>query len=310
MRDLKAIVRAKIASIGVKAASKFYGVSIGTISNWSTGKTPPSVDAVELTLSQMPDLYGKSNSDMTMWEGREVAMLLPVYRSFNPDTHFTLFANYMQYGPQKIAMPKPVKGTCIWEARNILMDKGLGISSAKYFLMCDDDMIVPFGYPDHFNQYFGSNLPANLAGENAISRIMSHPYECGIIGSNYFGRHDKGHAQCAYGFQTSGVEDERLHRLEYSGLVPMDWVGTGFIRISRWVIEKMKAAIDGGMWPDCKPVAQDRWYGYFQPSHVGVGEDVSFCLRAKELGITSYLDASLVCLHNGERNYGPHNTKP
>lgn len=310
MIDLKKLVADKIAQLGVKEAAKFYGVSLGTVSNWGSGKTDPSVDAVQLTLPDSPGVLGGDASELTIWDGRKVALLMPVYRSFNADTHFTLFANYMQYGPTKIALPRPQKGTCVWESRNILMDRALGISTAESFIMSDDDMLHPFGYPDHFNQYFGSNLPEHIAGQNAISRLMSHPPEMGIVGALYFGRHGKGRAQCAYGFQTNDVNDEKLRRLEYSGPIPQDWVGTGFIRIQRWVIERMKQAIDDGMWPECKPQAADRWYGYFQPMGVGIGEDVSFGLRAKEIGITSYVDASLVCLHSGECNYGPQNTKP
>lgn len=310
MLDLKKLVRDRIGQIGVKEASNLYGVSVGTVSNWASGKTPPSVDAVTLTLQDLEVSPTSEPLELTIWEGRQVAMLLPVYRTTNPDTHFTLFANYMKYGPDKIALPRPLKGTCIWEARNRLIDKAMGISSVKTFLMCDDDMILPFGYPDHFNSYYGSNLPAEKAGVNAISRIMSHSHDKGILGSLYFGRHEKGRSQCEFGFLNSPHEDEKLRNGHYKGVIPMGWVGTGFIRIERWVIEAMRKEIDGGKWPECKPAAEDKWYGYFNPIRVGIGEDVSFCRRAAEIGIQSYLDAGLECLHNGERNYYSGNTKP
>lgn len=310
MTDLRKVVISKINALGVKKAAKFFGVSVGTVSNWSTGKTSPSLDAVELALADSPCSVSSKKDEITMWEGRKVAMLLPVYKSFNPDTHFTLFANYAQYGPEKIAMPKPIKQTCIWEARNMLIDKAMGISSATDFIMSDDDMIHPYGHADHFNSYFNCNLPPEIAGVRAFSRILSHPNEAGVVGATYYGRHDKGKAQCAYGFQRGGANDERLRRFELSGLIPQDWVGTGFIRIKRWVIEALKKEIDKGRWPECKPLEADQWYGYFNPIRVGVGEDVSFGRRCAEIGIVSYLDASLVCLHNGECNFGPNNTKP
>ena len=90
----------------------------------------------------------------------------------------------------------------------------------------------------------------------------------------------------------------------------MPWVATGFIKISRSVFTKMKEAIDAGQFPDLKPKEGQGWYGYFTPTSVGVGEDVSFGLRAKKLGISSYLDASLICLHaDGNTLYGPRNTQ-
>ena len=50
--DLKERVRAKIKELGVKQAARFYGVSTGTISNWASGQTSPSVDAVEMTIEE------------------------------------------------------------------------------------------------------------------------------------------------------------------------------------------------------------------------------------------------------------------
>ncbi len=309
--DLKGKVRDKIESLGVKEAAKFYGVSIGTVSNWATGKTSPSVDAVELTLSDLPDILPKESKEKTMWDGREVALLMPCYKTMNPDTHFTLFANYAHYGPQKIAMPKPLKGTCIWEARNRMVDNAYNkMPEVKKYAMVDDDMILPFGYPDHFNGLFKSKMPASLAGQHAFSRLMSHGEDKGIVGALYFGRHDAGRAQCEWGFLNHLGQEKDLREGKYNGLVPMMWVGTGLIRIQRWVIEAMRKEIDNGRWPECKPADESKWYGYFTPIKVGIGEDVSFCKRAAEIGIKSYLDAGLVCLHAGEANYGSHNTNP
>ncbi len=191
----------------------------------------------------------------------------------------------------------------------MLVDKAYKtMPDAEYYIMPDDDMIFPYGYAANFNQDYGSRLPDSSAGLNAISRIMSHGPEKGIVGALYFGRHAKGRAQCDLGFK-SDAENKNLREGKYSGLVPMLWVGTGFIRIARWVIKEMRDAIDQGQWPECKPANESRWYGYFQPLRVGVGEDVSFCTRAKAIGIQSYLDSTLVCLHNGECNFGPNNVK-
>ena len=142
----------------------------------------------------------------------------------------------------------------------------------------------------------------------AISRIMSHGDKAGIVGALYFGRHSSGRAQCASGF-TSDAENKKLHEFGNAGLKPEQWVGTGMLKIERWVILKLKEAIDSGEFPECKPAAPGRWYGYFSPTSVGVGEDVSFGLRAGKLGIQSYVDTGLVCLHEGGMAYGPNNTK-
>src|SRR6478736_10557043 len=88
---------------------------------------------------------------LTMWEGRKVFLAHPVYRSFNAKTHFTLFACYKDYGPNKIGMVEPVEGTVIHEARNILMDRLMANPEAETFIMPDDDMVLPCGSEGYFN---------------------------------------------------------------------------------------------------------------------------------------------------------------
>lgn len=245
---------------------------------------------------------------LSMWEGRKVMILLPVYRTFSADTHFSLFANYARYGAEKVGM-EILKRTVIHEARNILIDKFMK-SGAETAIMCDDDMILPVGNAAYLNGNHDAKLPERSAGFNAISRIMSHGKEAGIVGALYFGRHELGQAQCELGFgRTKETENDKLRTFQYKDLVTTGWVGTGFIKIERWVIDKLKAEIDAGTFPEAKPHHAGSWYGYFSPIGTGVGEDVSFCTRAKKIGIQTYLDSSLICLHQGERNYGPVNTR-
>jgi transcriptional regulator with XRE-family HTH domain len=310
--DLKESVRKNIRKLGVQDAAEFYHVSVGTVSNWLNGKTSPSIEAVELTLAEsapvavkpLPEPYVLEK--LTDWAGRKVAILLPSYKSFNPDTHWTLMANYAKYGPEKIAILPPIKGTVIHEARNRLIAKAME-TDAQSFIMVDDDMILPVGNQSYFNNTYRANLSPFQGNAVALSRLMSHKSELGIVGALYFGRHPKGRAQCELGF-TSTQESGNLRISKYSNPIPMRWVGTGLIRIERWVIEKLDAAIKEGKFEDCKPKREDLWNGYFTPLAVGVGEDVSFGTRCHSLGIPSYLDPQLVCLHAGESWFGPHNT--
>lgn len=307
MTDLKKLVRARIESIGVKAAAQLFGVSVGTASNWLTGKRPPSADAIQLVFDEL-DFSKKVEQkpdDLVMWKDKEVQILLPVYRTFNPHTHFTLFANYAQYGPSKIGLQVQTR-TVIHESRNLLIHKAMKTDS-KTFIMFDDDMIFPCGNEAIFNGTYRASVDSRRASMNTISRLMASGRERGIVGGLYFGRHHKGRAQCAKGFE-SDMENDKFHRMQYDGYVPDRWVATGAMKIERWVIEKMQAAIDSGAFPDCKPSNEGLWYGYFNPLKVGRGEDMSFCTRAKELGIQSYVDADLVCLHVGEENYNHVNT--
>jgi transcriptional regulator with XRE-family HTH domain len=319
MRDLRKAVTERITALGPKEASKFFGVSLGTISNWTTGKTSPSIDAVELIdgddyLDEEDNWRENLNEPRKLvdpdalyhWMGKDVIILLPVYRTFNPDTHFTLFANYAKYGPEKVGMIQE-KRTCVYEARNICVHKALKTDANK-FIFVDDDMILPCGVPDLFNGRYRAGVSARSASFNTISRLMSHSDEKEIVGALYFGRHELGKAQCCRGFE-SPVENEKLRKGKYNDLITDEWVGTGCMRVTRSALQKMADAIDGGKWPDISPKSLAGWRGYFTPTAVGVGEDVSFCRRAKEIGIQTWVDASLVCLHVGDVPFGPLNTK-
>lgn len=309
--DLKKLVLAKIESLGVKEASELFGVSAGTISNWSTGKTSPSIEAAQVALLDTGYEGPKAIEEKLFeWEGRKVILLIPVYRTYNPDTHFTLFANYAKYGPERIGLIQEKK-TNVYEARNIMVKKFLNDTDSPYALMCDDDMILPTGNPTIFNVRYKAGVSLEAASRIAISRIMSWPEDKKIVGALYFGRHEGGKAQCSKGFADPPSNDKFRKGSFGTGLVPVDWVGTGFMRIHRSVFEQMATEIDAGRWgDDLKPLNRERgWHGFFTPNKVGVGEDVSFCFRAKAIGIQTYVDAGLVCLHAGDRLYGPNNTK-
>jgi hypothetical protein len=303
MPDLRKLVREKIDGLGIKESAIFFGVSIGTISNWSTGKTDPSVDAVERVLMEMEADAPKEDAE---WEGKDVVIGLPVYRDFQPDCHFTLFANYAKYGPEKLGLIME-KRTMIYEARNIITHKFLK-TGAKKLIMFDSDMVLPCGNAALFNGRYKAGLPESKAGLNTITRLTSHTPEKQIVGVLYFGRHDVGKVQCYKGFHDEAFADE-VRENKVNGVFPDKWVATGGIMIHRDVFLAMDPHIDSGKWPECKPVAEDLYRGYWNPVSVGIGEDVSFCRRAGEIGITSYVDADLICLHAGDRLYGPNNTK-
>ncbi len=247
---------------------------------------------------------------LTMWEGRKVALLLPCYRGvLNIKTHMTMFACYKDYGPTKIAIPEPVEGTVIHEARNILIHRALQMPEVETFIMIDDDMVLPVGHEGYFNGTLKAGVSTESASFNAISRLMSHGKDREIVGALYFGRHEFGRAQCEWGFKDKNLS-QKLRQGGFKGLQPMPWVATGVIKFERSVFDKMRKAIDDGIFPELKPKEGQGWYGYFTPVSVGIGEDVSFGLRAEKIGVQSYLDASLVCLHaDGNTLYGPRNTK-
>jgi hypothetical protein len=241
-----------------------------------------------------------------LWEGRKVLLLLPVYRSFNADTHYTLFANYAKYGPEKIGILME-KRTLIHEARNILVDRARQVSGVETVIFCDDDMILPCGSAAIFNGKYKAKVPEPSASLNAITRIMSHTPNARIVGGLYFGRYGNGRAQCHMGFSEQDGGN-RLRNFKMTKLIEQPWVGTGWMRIQTNVFDDMEKHIAAGNWPECKSDNPKVPLGFFAPLKVGVGEDVSFCRRAAEIGIKTYLDPALICLHAGDTLFGPNNT--
>jgi len=300
-------VLAKCEELGSSEAARYFGVTPQSIYNWRKGKSSPSIEAIEHVLE---DEAKMKPHDVIHWTGRNVMVLLPVYRNVSIETHYTLFANYAKYGPEKIGIMIE-KRTLIHESRNILVDNFLK-TNAEWCIFVDDDMILPFGNEALFTQRYRCKIPGKFTSQTAISRIMSHDVDKPIVGALYFGRHEFGRGQCADGF-ASDVENAVLHDYnQIGGLREQRWVGTGMTRIHRSVMEKMKAAAETE-WPHILPKNKegqpDRPVGYFTPDIVGQGEDVAFCLRAGKLGIPIYLDTGLVCLHTGETHFGPHNTR-
>lgn len=244
-----------------------------------------------------------------VWGNKDFLVLIPVYKSFSPETHYSLFLNYINYGPQKIGLIHEMRGA-IHDARDRLIHKALR-SNVEWFIFVDDDMILPCGSSHIFNKQFRAQIDERRAGFNAFNRIMSHESDKLIVGGLYCSRTGSNKIQCSSAYY-SEEENKKLFNLEYSGLKAEEWTGTGFMRIHRKVFAEMDKAIKEGKFPECKPFTEKLWTGYFQPSRVGVGEDVSFCRRAKEIGIQSYVDTDLILLHTGSINYGPRssNFKP
>lgn len=254
------------------------------------------------------ELHARIEAFKVHWDGKSVIVALPVYRSLNPNTHFTLMMNYAQYGVEKLGVIMKDR-TVIHECRNELIHIAKQIPGAKTVLMFDDDMLLPPGNEGIVNGLFELGLPKEQAMMSTISRLMSHPYGSGVIGGLYYGRHKWGMPQCDWGFnENRGNLANALRAGQFSGLQKMPWVGTGAIRIDLSDIEILEKEIDAGKFPGCEP-KPGRWYGYFTPFSSAVGEDVSFCRRMTESGVSVSLDASLVLGHfDGATCFGPKNT--
>jgi hypothetical protein len=228
-------------------------------------------------------------------------------------------------------------------SRNTCADLFLA-SPCEWMLMVDDDMLIPFGNAHWFNAYAGTNLPEKFAGANALDRLLSHGKK--LIGGLYFGRHRNGLPMYGEG-ASNPKEHEFALKAPMDIIKPTRWVATGCLLIHRQVFEDIEkkypalarnAERKGGHWftsseadllPGLEAIRKEmadgpmtgekalRAYSLIESlakkcrsnSSLGMGEDVTLCVRAAAAGHQPYVDFGLVCGHVGQCVYGPWNTK-
>jgi hypothetical protein len=297
--DLAGLVLAKIEDLGLGESAKYFGVSIPTVSAWKASKNFPNLTAGQKVLDE---LFAHKPPELWDLKGKKLIVLLPIYRSFNPVTHITLFRNYAQYGPEKIGLIPKLR-TLIVEARNMLAQMFL-LTDSEWCLFVDDDLALPCANGAMLRG-LGCNLPEPNASLNAISRIMSHPPEYTIVSGLYYGRNSSHKAQVSSAFD-SPVQNARLNNILKTGgefaLEEQRWCATGFLRVHRSVFEDMTAKADE-LFPQIKPASTGRHFGFFTPDGPDAGEDSTFGKRAALCGHKSWLDPTLLLGHCGETVY-------
>lgn len=256
----------------------------------------------------MSDAEDTSPLPLTEWKGKKVNIAVMSYRFINPDVHFSLYANYADYGPAKIGLIRAPKATEIHRSRSQVANRFLA-GEAEYLLMVDDDMLLPFGNEAAYERLVldicGEPVP-NRAGQcHSISKIMEHGPEIGIVGGLYVAR-NAGRNPMAW--DVDGATPQELRAGTVSGLKKCSWVATGFIRIHRSVFQKIKDAAPT-KFKDIAPRGQaggaGDYCGFFQNRMNHMGEDNSFCSRAREVGFQCYVDTDIKLGHVGEYVYMP-----
>jgi hypothetical protein len=221
--------------------------------------------------------------------------------------------------------------------RNTCADQFLK-SDCDWMLTVDDDMIVPFGNAEWYKQYSRFNFQEKFLAWNAIDRLLSHGKT--LVGALYKGRHPD--AKMVYNEAGANPkEDAHAKAGPHDICKPTRWVGTGCMLIHRKVfldIEKRFPRLArkgdglGGNWftsteaslIDTLTKLKDSMRGKsltgveaYQlldglehalaaaafENPLGVGEDVSFCLRAQAAGHTPHVDLGLRCGHVGNAIY-------
>jgi hypothetical protein len=262
----------------------------------------------------------------------KVYICLPWQKQTNPITSFVLAGLRNR---RQATMCMNFGDAFVAHSRNTCVDLFLA-SPCEWSFWLDDDMLVPFGNAQWFNSYSGANLPEKFAGLHAIDRLLSHRKT--IVGGLYFGRHP--HGAPMYGEGRVPQEAAYARKAPYDLIKPTRWVATGCLLVHRSVftdISKRFPRLNGNWFSSSEhhamdlldqlrallndgPKSGEQAYRAHQllenglakiqsTSSLGMGEDVQFCIRAKEVGHQPYVDMGLVCGHIGHSVYGSWNTR-
>lgn len=340
MSYLTELVLAKVRSLpSSEAAADFFGVSEALIAQWTKGSKVVSLAAVEKVFDPgaMP---GMEMVQEARWEGKQVCIMMPSYKSSNPRTNFALMS---MLDRTKMAVMVDWGDAFIAHSRNKLADQFLK-TKIEWAYTVDDDMVVPFGNAQLFNLFTRFDFPPAAAGVHTINRLLSHGKT--LVGGLYFGRWAHGKAVYAEGSEDK-VEEAFARRAPHNVCKPTKWVGTGCLLIHRTVFldiekkfphlarnaegnfghwftssehdlkdatDKALAILNDSMASEAARITeakklilhgreQSKWH-----SGLGMGEDVTFCVRAAQSGHTPHVDFGVVCGHIGDKCYGPRPT--
>lgn len=236
--------------------------------------------------------YDGFKSFRAEWEGKDLFVGFPCYKTTNPATAWVLLAMALDLGREKIRFDMELGDAMIYHARNRLARKFLQ-TEANWFLMLDDDMIPAIGRPGFLRSMCG--LPDSVQ-DSALQRHVIHRLIGAgktLIGGAYFGRR-KGAR-----LMTDLVQYENDVKIHADKVLKCKWVGTGCMLIHRKVFEDIQKH-----YPELKPKDPEEPFDFFRPIGNGVGEDVSFCYRASKAGHDPHIDLGLPIYHVGYHCYG------
>jgi hypothetical protein len=259
-------------------------------------KPKPAMAEATSPQVQNPIIESRSTEGLPSYRcefaGRDIFVGWPWYKSSNPVTAAVNVAMALDFGRDKIRFDMAIGDAKIEHARNRLVHKFLE-TDAKWILMIDDDIIPSIGRPAWFKYWVqgARGIHDTPLQRHVLHRLIGAGKD--LIGAAYFGRQEGGAIMCS---------DQSLApraRTYEDAVIPLDWVGTGCMLIHR----KVFAGIRNKFGDTLKIDVPDYDYDYFRPFDSARGEDVSFCLRAKDAGFQPHVDIGLPVFHVGYKTY-------
>jgi hypothetical protein len=227
-----------------------------------------------------------------MWKERDMCLLMAVYKSIHPYTHYSIMAFWDK---TTMRYQQRAGDGMIARSRNHLTRRFLRDTECQWSLWLDDDMAFPWGDGNEFNYRTGMKLPDAFASLVTPKRLVS--WEKTIVAGCYWDRHGQNTL-------TIGSNRAIMVRPPHNSIVPITYSGTGCLLVHRQVYEDIAK-----MFPETYDQnAPGNECGFFTPRQTEsgrmMGEDESFGWRALQAGHQTFLDMGLICGHYGEACYG------
>lgn len=199
----------------------------------------------------------------------------------------------LDFGKDKLRFEMCLGDAKIGHSRNRMAAKFLE-TDAKYLLMIDDDIVPCIGRPNWMKYWVppSRNKPEVALQRHVLHRLIGTGKS--LVGGAYFGRQENGLLMCSDRNLAPRVQNSE------DAVVAVDWVATGCLLIHRKVFSAIREKFGDSL----KVKTPDYDYDYFREFDAERGEDVSFCLRAKEAGEQAHIDLGLPVYHVGYKIYG------
>lgn len=231
------------------------------------------------------------------FSGRDVFVGFPCYKQTNPVTAFAMIALALDFGRDKIRYDMSVGDAMVYHSRNRIAEKFLQ-TDAKYLFMMDDDIIPCIGRPAWMksNVVSARGLTDLPLQRHILHRLINSGKT--LVGGAYFGRQEGAKLMCS---DQSLVKNARQYD---DFIVPVDWIGTGCLLVHRQVLLDIKEKFPE-LTPSSAQLAADPEapFDFFLPMKGGVGEDIAFCHRAKQVGHQAHIDLGTPVFHVGYKTY-------
>jgi hypothetical protein len=209
-------------------AGEFFGVAPSLIRQWVSGSKTPSLASVEKVFVPQPTAFANAE-----WEGKNLFIACPAYKSVHPATLFTLVALWDR---AKMGFRVRFNDAFIVHARNMLAMDFLASGMPECYTF-DDDMVWPAGQAAWYNETTGLNLPEKFAGLHSINQLRSRNKT--LVGGLYFGRNRFGRAMYHEAMQKTPEgerENARAHSAPFDECKETQWVATGGLFFKREVL--------------------------------------------------------------------------